>query len=162
MGNKHPIETAIVVGLLFAGGVFFGVAMRLAERVPEEYRSASPGFSWSWDFNYEDAVLNGGRLGALPLPWLAIESGNRLLLPLDQPLDSKRLRITYRGKTGSGRFRLDIVIKSLDPNAVYQRDFIVDEAKRGFRIGDRSFRLEEITPLYIHLHSMDRSAACMD
>jgi hypothetical protein len=155
MGNKHPIEIAIIVGLLLAGGVLFWVAMTLSQRVPVEYRSASPGFGWSWDFNYRDAVRNGGRSGASPLPWQAIEAGNRLLLPLDQPLDTERMRIIYRGKTAPGRFRLDIVIKRLDPDAVYQRDLVVKEAKRGFRIGDNAYLLEEITPLYAYLRSMD-------
>ncbi|MEJ2659367.1 MAG: hypothetical protein P8Z73_01400, partial [Desulfobacteraceae bacterium] len=127
----------------------------LSGRVPVEYRSASPGFGWSWDFNYQDAILNGGRSGALPLPWQATETGDRLLLPLDQPLDAERLRITYRGKTEPGGFRLDVVIKRLDPDMVYQRDIVVKEAKRGFRIGGKSYLLEEITPLYIYLRSMD-------
>jgi hypothetical protein len=155
MERKQPIETAIIVGLLFAGGIFFWMATTLSGTVPEEYRSASPGFGWSWDFNSMDAIVNAGRLGELPLPWLATEIGSRLLLPLDQPLDSNRLRVTYRGRTVPGRFRLDVVIKRLDPDAVYPRDFSVEKARRGFRIADQSFILEEITPLYIHLHSVD-------
>jgi hypothetical protein len=65
------------------------------------------------------------------------------------------MRIIYRGKTAPGRFRLDIVIKRLDPDAVYQRDLDVKEARRGFRIGDNAYLLEEITPLYAYLRSMD-------
>jgi hypothetical protein len=155
MGNNRPIETAIIVGLLFAGGVLFWMAVTLSGTIPEEYRSASPGFGWSWDFNAQDAIGNAGRLGELPLPWKATEIGNRLLLPLDQPLDSKRLRLTYRGETEPGGFRLDVVIKHLDSKAVYSRKFKVAKAKRGFRLADQSFVLEEITPLYVRLRSAD-------
>jgi hypothetical protein len=155
MVNKQPIEIAIMVGLLLAGGILFWVATTLSQRVPKEYRSTSPGYGWSWDFNYQDGIQNGGRVGALPLPWQAMAAGDRLLLPLDQPLDAKRLRITYRGETGPGRFRLDIVIKSLDPDAVYQRDLVVEKARRGFRLGDKSYLLKEITPLYVYLRAVD-------
>lgn len=155
MGNNHFMEMVFIVGLLITGGVFFWLATALSETVPEEYRSTSPGFGWSWDFNAKGAIANAGRFGALPMPWLATETGRRLLLPLDQPLDAERLRITYRGETEPGRFRLDLVIKRLDPNAVYPREFNVEKAKRGFRIADRSFVLEEITPLYIYLGSVD-------
>ncbi len=154
MRSDHPIEIAVLAGILLAGVFLFVWMIILIDAVPEEYRSASPGFGWSWDFDYEGAMRDAGRLGAEPWPWPAKESGNRLVLPMNQPLLSKGLQITYRGPLGSGRFRLDVVIQSLDSSFTYQQDFDVLEARRGFTMANRRFRLEKITPRYLRLRSI--------
>ena len=153
MKNEHPIEIAVLAGALLAGLFLFVWMIMLIDAVPEEYRSASPGFGWSWDFDYEGAMRDAGRLGAEPWPWPARQTGNRLVLPIDQPLLSKGLKITYRGMPGSGRFQLDVVIQSLDSSFTYQRTFDVLEARHGFTIADRRFTLEKISPRYLRLRS---------
>ena len=153
MKNVTPIEIAALAGIFLAGSFLFVWMIVLSDAVPAEYRSSSPGFGWSWDFDYEAAMRDAGRLGAEPWPWPSKESGNRLLLPLDQTLLFKGLKITYRGMLESGRFRLDVVIQSLDSSFTYQRDLGVLEARRGFLIDDRRFALEKISPLYLRLHS---------
>jgi len=153
MRSDHPIQVTVLAGILLAGGFLFVWMILLRDAVPAEYRSASPGFGWSWDFDYEAGMRDAGRVGAQPWPWPAKETGNRLVLPMDQPLLSKGLEITYRGILESGRFRLDVVIQSLDSNFTYQRDFDMLEAQRGFTIADRRFMLEKISPLYLRLRS---------
>lgn len=151
MRNDRTTEIVILGGLLMAGCLLFVWMIALSDAVPTEYRSASPGFGWSWDFNYEDAMRETGRLGAEPWPWPAKATGNRLVLPLDQPLLSDGLEIVYRGMIKPGGFRLDMVIQALDSSVTYPRDLIVLDARRGFTLADRRFRLEQITPLYLRL-----------
>lgn len=153
MRSDRPSEFAAVACILLAGGILFVWMIVLSDAVPTEYRSASPGFSWSWDFDYEAAMRDAGRQGEAAWPWPAKKTGNRLVLPLNQPLLFEGLVITYRGMMESGRFRLDIVIQSLDPSVTYPLDFGVPEAGHGFMAADRHFRLEKITPLYLRLQS---------
>ena len=114
MRSDRPIELAALAGILMAAGFLFAWMTVLSDAVPSEYRSASPGFGWSWDFDFEDAMRDAGRLGADPCPWPAKKTGSRLVLPIDQPLLSGGLEITYRGMMDSGGFRLDMVIQRLD------------------------------------------------
>ena len=153
MRNVKPIQIAVLGGIILAGGFLFVWGIVLSDTVPVEYRSTSPGFGWSWDFDYDAAMRDAGNLGAEPWPWPAKETGNRLVLPLDQPLLFKGLEITYRGMSESGRFRLDVVIQSLDSSFRYPRDLGVKESRRGFMIDDRRFELEKISPLYLLLRS---------
>jgi hypothetical protein len=156
MYSGNLIEKAAVAGALIIGGILFVWSVMLSDSVPEEYRSASPGFGWSWSFNYEEAMRDAGKFGAEPWPWPAKETGNRLVLPLNQPLLSKGIVLVFRGKVPSGKFKMDVVINRLDPNVSYPRIFSVPEAKRGFTIGGRQFRLEKITPHYLRLSSVDK------
>ena len=153
MRSDHPIELAAFAGILLAGGFLFVWMIVLSDTVPVDYRSASPGFGWSWDFNYEDAMRDAGRLGAEPWPWPAKATGNRFVLPLNQPLLSEGLKITYRGMTESGGFRLDMVIQRLDSSVTYPIALVVMEARRGFMLADRRFTLEQITPRYLRLRA---------
>ena len=156
MRNDRPIELVAIAGILLVGGFLFVWMIVLSDAVPAEYRSASPGFGWSWDFDYEDAILDAGRLGAEPWPWPAKETGNRLVLPLNQPLLSEGLEITYRGMKESDGFGLDMVIQRLDSSVTYPLNLAVMEARRGFTIADRHFTLEQITPLYLRLRASDQ------
>jgi hypothetical protein len=70
-------------------------AISLSEAVPEKYRSASPGFGWSWPFDYEGAMWEAGRFGEASWPCPAKQTGNRIVLPLNQPLIFEGLEITY-------------------------------------------------------------------
>jgi hypothetical protein len=154
MESNRPIEIAAVVGILLVGIFLFVWIIIMADAVPTEYRSASPGFGWSWDFDYEAAMQDAGRYEAEPWPWPAKETGNRLVLPLKQPLLSEGLQMTYQGMKESGGFRLDIVIQRLDASVTYPREFGVQEARRGFTIADCQFTLEKITPLYLRLNAV--------
>ena len=152
--THYQIKVTVLVSSLLTGGLLFFWMVVLSDAVPIEYRSTSPGYGWSWDFNYDMAMQDAGRLGEAPWPWPAKETGNRLVLPIGQPLKTKGMEFTYQGMLEAERFRLDIIIKSLDSSFTYPRDFGVLEAKRGFTIHNRRFTLEKISPLYISLRSI--------
>ena len=78
------------------------------------------------------------------------------MLPLNQPLLSDGLELTYRGMIESDGFELDMVIQRLDSSVTYPLNLAVMEARRGFTIADRHFTLEQITPLYLRLRASDQ------
>ena len=151
MRSEQTLKTAAAVCGLLVGAFLFVRAMGLSNAIPDEYRSASPGFGWAWDFDYALGVGEAGRFGEAPWPWPAQVSGDHLLLPLDQSLNSRGLKLTYQGMLAADRFRLDVGIVRLDPNTTYPQNFRVSEARRGLMIDDRRFVLESITPLYLRL-----------
>lgn len=156
MRDTNPFEIAAVVGALMIGILLFVWAVIQSDAVPAEYRSASPGFGWSWDFDYEASMKDAGRLGEEPWPWPAKMIGNRLVLPIDQPLMAGGLEITYRGIMEADSFRLDIVILSLDASVTYHQVIKIPEARRSFTLSDRRFRLEHITSRYLLISSTEQ------
>ena len=151
MRTVRPFEIMVIASALTAGIFLFVHVWLLSDAVPIEYRSASPGFNWGWEYDYEGAMRDVGRFGEKPWPWLAKKTGNRIILPLNQPLVTEGLEITYQGMVGPMDFRLNIVIQNLDTGVTYPQDFSTSEARKGFSIGDKQFVLEKITPLYIRL-----------
>ena len=79
------------------------------------------------------------------------KTGSRIILPLNQPLVTEGLEITYQEMVRPMDFRLNIVIQNLDTGVTYPQDFSTSEARKGFSIDDKQFVLEKITPLYIRL-----------
>ncbi len=154
MTNIRPFEIAILACALAAGIYLFVRVCLLSNAVPMEYRSASPGFNWGWEIDYERAMRDAGEYGEKPWPWPAAKSDSRILLPLDQPLYTEELKITYRGMVGSDSFRLDFVIQSLDSSVTYPQEFSAIEARKGITIADQQFVLEKITPRYLLLSSV--------
>lgn len=151
MQNNRSIEIAALTGIVLVAGMLFARTLVFDDGIPVEYRSTSPGFGWSWDFDYEAAMGEAGRFGSEPWPWPARITGNRLVLPLNQSLLFKELEITYRGMTEPSSFQLDVIIQSLDSSYIYQQNFEVVEAESGFTIADRRFTLEKITSHYLRL-----------
>lgn len=151
MRSKDTIGHTVVACALLAGVLLFIWSIRLSGTVPAEYRSASPGFGWAWDFDRAKGMGEADRFGEAPWPWPATVSGNRLLLPLHQPLAADGLKMTYQGMLGADRFRLDVAIEGLDPGVTYPQVFDVREAMNGLMIDDRRFVVETITPRYLRL-----------
>jgi hypothetical protein len=151
MNTIRPFELAFLFSVLMAGIFLFVRAWLLSDAVPNEFRSASPGFNWGWEYDYERAMQDPGKFGGEPWPWPATKTGNRIILPLNQPLITDGLEIMYRGMEGSNDFRLDIKIQNLDTGVTYAQRFSKSEARNGFFINDKKFSLEKITPRYIHL-----------
>jgi hypothetical protein len=151
MPPNRSAETAAVWITTLVGALLFGWAIVQSDAIPTEYRSASPGFGWSWDFDYTTAVPDTGRPAVGTRPWPAQHTGDRLMLPLGQPLAWQGLQITYRGMASAGTFRLDVVIRDLGADTVYPQDVRVSEARNGFLLGDRQFFLEKITRDYLRL-----------
>jgi hypothetical protein len=151
MRTVRPFDIALIASALIAGIFLFVRVWLLSDAVPIEYRSASPGFNWGWEYDFQGAMRDAGSFGEKPWPWSAKKTGSRIILPLNQPLVTEGLEITYQGMVGSMDFRLNIVIQSLDSGVNYPQDFSASEARKGFSIDDKQFVLEKITPLYIRL-----------
>jgi len=151
MNTLRPFELVILFSALAAGIFLFVRAWLLSDAIPKEYRSASPGFNWGWEYDYEGAMQDAGKFGGEPRPWSAMKTGNRIILPLNQPLITEGLEITYQGIVDSDNFRLDVKILSLDTSVTYPQILSRSEARRGFSIDDKQFVLEKITPQYINL-----------
>jgi hypothetical protein len=151
MNTIRPFEFAVLFSVLVAGIFLFVRAWLLSDAIPNEYRSASPGFNWGWEYDFEGAMQDPGKFGGEPWPWPAKKTGNRIILPLNQPLLTDGLEMVYQGIAGSDDFRLDIQIQSLDTRVAYPQRFNKSEARKGFFIDDKKFFLEKITPRYIQL-----------
>ena len=122
--------------------------IRMADRI------RTPGFGWSWDFNYERAMRE---------PYLTLQDSiNRVRPPRrDQfvlaPGDGASidgLRITYRGKTTSGKLRLDVVVPALDPSYAYSYELSASEGRKGFTLFDRRFILDVMELSLIRLRPL--------
>jgi hypothetical protein len=151
MRTIRLVEIAAIASALTAGIFLFVHAWLLSDLIPTEYRSASPGFNWGWEYDYEGAMRNTGKFGGKPWPWPAQKTGSRIILPLDQPLVTDGLEITYQGGAGALDFSLNVVIQNLDTDVAYPHEFLISEARKGFSIDDKQFVLEQITPLYLRL-----------
>ena len=156
MENDHKIQIAFILCSLMIGAILFVMAIKSSDAVPVEYRSASPGFNWGWEFDYDVGMKNVGRFGGEPRPWPAKLTDDNMLLPLNQPLLYEGLEITYQGMSASDRFRLTIAIHNLDANVAYPLSYSVVEAKRGFMVADRQFQLEKISDVYLRLRSISQ------
>ena len=151
MNTIRPFELAVVFSSLTAGIYLFVHVWLLSDAIPIEYRSASPGFNWGWEYDYEGAMQGPRKFGGEPWPWPAKKTENRIILPLNQPLSTEGLEITFKGISGSEAFLLDIKLKSLDTEVTYPQQFSKSAARKGFYVDDMKFVLEKITPFYIHL-----------
>jgi hypothetical protein len=134
--------------LAAAGSIILSVFLTLLVQhaQPLEKRNASPGFGWSWDFDYESAMRDPrpipndeiGRAASFPM--------GHLVLPLNQKIAVAGLEIIYRGVAGAGKFRLDIIIPLLDPTFAYSHELSEKEARKEFRLVDEHFKVTAIGP----------------
>jgi hypothetical protein len=76
----------------------------------------------------------------------------RVILKLDQAARIGKADITYRGLESGRKFRIDVVIPELDPQAVYPYRLNIGEARKGFRLARREYRLISARKAYTHLY----------
>ena len=152
MKNAWTTNRTLMIALMIAGATaMFGLAVGYGDAVPGEYRNTSPGFGWSWDFDYRQAMQEAGTFGADPWPWGAVWTPQRMVLPRGQPLLIDEIEITYRGADESGRIRLDVINRSLDAKTRYRHSIDPETAKTGFSLGNRRLALTRIDPRCIRL-----------
>jgi len=65
----------------------------------------------------------------------------KIMLVIDQDTKIGKSKIVYRGLAGNTKFKMDVVIPELDPNAYYRYRIPVNAAKKGFRLVGQNFRL---------------------
>ena len=63
------------------------------------------------------------------------------MLVLDQDIKIGKSKIVYRGLDGNAKFKMDVVILELDPNAFYRYRIPIKAAKKGFRLVGQNFKL---------------------
>jgi hypothetical protein len=135
---------ALAGALLFALLTMAWLMVLLERPVPPGDRTTSPGFGWSWDFDYRRAMKEAGPSPAGAEAAKAHGDGGGWSLVLDSPVSVGDLELTYRGRTESGKLRIDTVMRALDPHYAYPREIDPDSAREGFSLGSEFFRLESV------------------
>jgi len=65
----------------------------------------------------------------------------KIMLVLDRDIQIGKSKIVYRGLDGNAKFKMDVAILELDPNALYRYRIPIKAAKKGFRLVGQNFRL---------------------
>lgn len=76
----------------------------------------------------------------------------RIILKLNQAARIGKADIIYRGLESGSKFRIDVVIPEFDPQSFYPYRLDIGEAKKGFRLASRRYRLISAHRVYIHLY----------
>jgi hypothetical protein len=135
--HNWPYVIYYTVGsILFLGLLFFVAEMFFpstsAELIPRrDDLSARFITNPSWDTRPQD----------IPERNFSKPAREKILLPLNHEKTIGKSKIIYRGLEGSAKFKIDVVIPELDPQAFYGYRFLVDDARQGFRLGGHNFEL---------------------
>jgi hypothetical protein len=65
----------------------------------------------------------------------------KIMLVRDQDIKFGKSKIIYRGLDGKSKFKMDVAILELDPNAYYRYRIPIKAAKKGFRLAGQNLRL---------------------
>ncbi len=142
--------------LAATGGIVLSLclALLLQHPLPLEKRNPSPGFGWSWDFDYESAMREPGPLPDEGVGRAASLPVGHMILPLNESVAVAGLEIIYRGASGSGKFRLDVIIPVLDPTFAYSHELSEKESRKEFRLVDERFKITAIGPRTLALQHL--------
>jgi hypothetical protein len=83
-----------------------------------------------------------GRIGAT----LVLE--NNEAVALDASI------LIYRGLAATDRFEIDVIIPAFDPQSPFPYKFTIADARKGFSLVNRNFRLLSATPSFLHLEQV--------
>ncbi len=81
------------------------------------------------------------RLQDTPGGALSNPAREKILLALNHEKTIGKSKIIYRGLEGDSKFKIDVVILELDPQAFYGYRFEIDDARQGFRLAGQNFKL---------------------
>ena len=76
-----------------------------------------------------------------PARALSNPAREKILLALNHEKTIGKAKIIYRGLEGDSKFKIDVVILELDPQAFYGHRFSIDHARQGFRLVGQNFKL---------------------
>jgi len=96
------------------------------DRLSSKFMSVS-----RWDDNYRNAQK---KAPSNPLK-------EKIMLLLDRDTKIGKSKIIYRGLDENAKFKMDVVVLELDPNAFYRYHIPISAAKNGFRLIGQNFRL---------------------
>ena len=148
--NSYHLRSLV---LATTGGIILlaCLAQILQHPIPFEKRNPSPGFGWSWDFDYDTAMRSPRLAAEDTLDRAAPQPMGVLILSLNKKVPVAGLEIIYRGLSGSGKFKLDVIIPALDPNFAYPHELSEKEARKEFRLVDERFKVSAIGPYTLSL-----------
>ena len=106
------------------------------DRLSSKFMSVS-----RWDDNYRNAQK---KAPSNPLK-------EKIMLLLDRDTKIGKSKIIYRGLDENAKFKMDVVVLELDPNAFYRYHIPISAAKNGFRLVGQNFRLISARKSAIHL-----------
>jgi hypothetical protein len=127
----YTLGSILFLGLLFVVAEMFFPATS-PELIPRR-DSVSARFisNPSWDTRPQDT----------PGRDLSNPAREKILLSLNHEKTIGRSKIIYRGLEGDSKFKMDVVIPELDPQAFYGYRFPIDDARQGFRLIGQNFKL---------------------
>jgi hypothetical protein len=82
-----------------------------------------------------------GSFQNVPQKELLNATAERIILALDRDIKIGKSIIVYRGLDENAKFKVDIAILELDPNAFYRYRIPIKAAKKGFRLVGQNFKL---------------------
>jgi len=87
----------------------------------------------------------------------AIETADKVItMAIHRARDIGDTVVIYRGLEGSDTFRVDVMIPELDPEVIYPYWFDIQDAKKGFRLAERRFKLLSARKSYLHFQAVGR------
>ena len=102
------------------------------------FPSTSPELFPNWDALSARFIA---RMQDTPARALSNPAREKILLALNHEKTIGKSKIIYRGLEGSLKFKIDVVILELDPQAYYGYRFPIDDARQGFRLAGHNFKL---------------------
>jgi len=120
---------AILGGLLFIVETFFpGQSSNFVPTQPDRITRLI-----FQDLNRRDTQRSGDTGNA--------SQSRELLFQLNKKRAAGKAELVYRGLFGRSEFQIDVAILDLDPQTYYSYRFNISDAKKGFRLIDRNFKL---------------------
>lgn len=148
--QRQSLYWATVCSLLVM--IWLAAVMRHPIRI--QGRVPSPGFGWSWDFDYQRAMREPRLTLADPINRILPPPIDQQVLALGSAAVIAGLKIIYRGETASGDIRLDVTDSSLDAAYAYPCVVSMAKARQGFTLFERRFKLETAGPSFIELRHL--------
>jgi hypothetical protein len=148
------IMTCALFGIFTFSGIYYLIdrAVASAKEVHNPLKSGVPSAGEHTSLGSNDAVRHWVMAASDRSP-AAVP--RRVILKLDQAARIGKADITYRGLESGSKFRIDVVIPEFDPQAFYPYRLNISEAKKGFRLARRKYRLISAHKAYVHLYLLE-------
>ena len=143
-------EWLLLSALTLAGVLVFGVFYFLAVLfIPpaddvRDYYAGVVGF-----IDHRDVIPAGGS-GAGSTGRI----GDTVVLEIGAAVELDDIILVYHGPTAAGGFEVNVTIPAFDRQSPFPYSFTAAEARKGFRLANRRFRLLSATPSYLHLEEV--------
>jgi hypothetical protein len=90
---------------------------------------------------FSSTSSEGTRMQKTPAGAPSTPTKVKIRLALNHEKAFGKSQIIYRGLDGDSKFKIDVVIPELDPNAFYGYRLSIDKARQGFRLAGQNFKL---------------------